>query len=104
MKYTADQINNIETPQELAKLRVEIACEINKLYEELVEVKRIRREQFVFILAEVHNYNKALAEWKKTDAGFKEEVNELQIKGLSALASSIQSRLEVMKLEKWNYC
>jgi len=100
--YTKDQINNIKTPQELAMLKVEIAVEIYKLYEELVEVKRIRREKFVFILAEVKNYNKALAEWKKTDAGFKEEVNELQIKGLSALTSSIQARLDVMKQEKWN--
>ena len=93
----------MQTPEQLAQKRYEIAIEFVKLGERKVELMKSRAEYYTEYRSEFKSDTGVLRAWELTEAGLEYLGIKEKMKGMQNELSAIKTLIEVATMEARNY-
>ena len=92
----------INSPHDLAEENIKLADYYGKVAEELVKVKVLKAEKWVFLRTECKSDNQCDKAWEKTEDGLKELTLHYKLKTIEKKMSAARKMIDVLNCEAKN--
>ena len=86
-------------PHELAEENIKLADYYGKVAEELIKVKTLKAEKWVFLRADCKSDTQADRAWEKTEDGLKELTLHYKLKTIEKKMSAARKMIDVLNVE-----